>query len=195
MSVQKCSEEVGEIYPLIIPEGIDEACTANNNDQIELEQSYYCRLQCIVGFAQSQVPYQRCAAHIDRKRSTGTSTLEKAYCKGAVSMILRRNSFRCRLTWLRTLRQLPTLAEQTCTFEISAITTENYDLNDCKDLTADSGTFNLNAMEGKTSCTLECDRGFEKSGSGLHVCLKNANEPQGRKVATSFTCRGTALPR
>jgi hypothetical protein len=51
-------------------------------------------------------------------------------------------------------------------------------------------SFKLKSLTaGQTECQLECDRGYEKFGSGLYKCLKNGNEQYGRKEINSITCR------
>ena len=90
-------------------------------------------------------------------------------------------------------RWLPTFSEQKCIFETAAITTNNWHIGDCKDQTAGLGTFTLSASRGKTSCTINCDVGYEKFGTGLYQCLPNANEPQGRKITGQLSCRGMAM--
>lgn len=92
---QTCAEEVAEISPLIIPEGIDGACTAvevNGVDTIQLNQRQRCRLQCMIGYAQSETPYQECQPVRIRTTPNGDSKLDLAFCTGAADTLLPGSS-------------------------------------------------------------------------------------------------------
>lgn len=82
-SAQRCSVKVKDLDPLIIPDGVQDACTPDSDQTIQLLQRRSCRLQCKIGFSQSSAPYQKCNPNPSRTSPAGQSRTDKDYCTGA----------------------------------------------------------------------------------------------------------------
>ena len=83
---QQCALVVGDLDPLIIPEGIAGACKADAADVIVLKQRERCRMQCKPGYAQNEIPYLTCSNSSDRTQSAGSVYIDKGFCTGAADI-------------------------------------------------------------------------------------------------------------